>query len=90
MKAYAANEESWVRYGQMQLDRGSMPPVPDVIRRGFSDGVGPGAEVLGPVRGRRVLAVGSGPGHQAVHLARRYGALVDAVEPTQEVCTGLG
>ncbi|MEV4915444.1 methyltransferase domain-containing protein [Streptomyces tirandamycinicus] len=85
MNAYAANEESWVRYGQMQLDRGYMPPVPDVIRWGFWDGVGPGAEVLGPVCGKRVLAVGSGPGHQAVHLARRCGALVDAVElsPTQ-------
>lgn len=85
LNAQAANRESWVRYGQMQLDRGYMPPIPEQIRWGFWDGVGPGADVLGPLRGRRVLAVGSGPGHQAVHLAREHGALLDAVElsPTQ-------
>lgn len=57
-----------------------MPPVPDRLRWGFWDGVGPDAGVLGPLRGKRVLACGSGPGHQAVHLAREHGALVDAVE----------
>ncbi|MFF4543635.1 NUDIX domain-containing protein [Streptomyces sp. NPDC001406] len=69
----------------MQLDRGYMPPVPDRLKWGFWDGVGPGADVLGPLRGKRVLAFGSGPGHQAVHVARDHGALVDAVElsPTQ-------
>ncbi|MEU8911775.1 methyltransferase domain-containing protein [Streptomyces nigrescens] len=79
------NTQTWVRYGQMQLDREYIPPVPDRLRWGFWDGVGPDADVLGPIRGRRVLAVGSGPGHQAVHLARDHGALVDAVElsPTQ-------
>ncbi|WP_043684356.1 class I SAM-dependent methyltransferase [Streptomyces xylophagus] len=85
MTAQPVNKESWARYGQMQLDRGYVPPVPDRIRWGFWDGVGPGDGVLGPLRGKRVLAVGSGPGHDAVHLARAYGALVDAVElsPTQ-------
>ncbi|MEV3853045.1 class I SAM-dependent methyltransferase [Streptomyces sp. NPDC050095] len=64
----------------MQLNRGYLPPVPDQMWWGFWDGVGPGAEVLGPLRGKRVLAFGSGPGHQAVHMAREHGALVDAVE----------
>ncbi|CAM5510017.1 hypothetical protein SALBM311S_05712 [Streptomyces alboniger] len=85
MNTYTANKQSWVRYGQMQLDRGYVPPVPEQIRWGFWEGVGPGDDALGPLRGKRVLAVGSGPGHHAVHLAREHGALVDAVElsPTQ-------
>ncbi|MFK4071344.1 hypothetical protein [Streptomyces sp. NPDC029674] len=40
--------------------------------------IGPGEEVLGPLAGKRVLDIGSGAGHYAVHLARTHGALVDA------------
>ncbi|MFD6281349.1 class I SAM-dependent methyltransferase [Streptomyces sp. NPDC060209] len=77
--------KSWTHYGQVQLDRGYMPPVPEQLRWCFWDGVGPGDEVLGPLQGRRVLDIGSGPGHHGVHLARTHGAFVDAVElsPTQ-------
>ncbi|SDJ59601.1 class I SAM-dependent methyltransferase [Streptomyces indicus] len=80
-----STRETWTRYGQIQLDRGYMPPVPERLDWGFWAGVGPGTEVLGPVRGKRVLDIGSGPGHHAVHLARDHGARVDAVElsPTQ-------
>ncbi|MFD6438099.1 class I SAM-dependent methyltransferase [Streptomyces venezuelae] len=62
-----------------------MPPVPEQVRWGSRDGVGPGDTVLGPLAGKRVLDIGSGTGHYAVHLARTHGALVDAVElsPTQ-------
>ncbi|MEV6117809.1 methyltransferase domain-containing protein [Streptomyces sp. NPDC052109] len=72
-------------YGRRQLDRGYSPPVPDRLDWGFWAGVGPGADVLGDIRGKRVLDIGSGPGHHAVHLARAYGALVDGVDlsPTQ-------
>ncbi|MBJ6636790.1 class I SAM-dependent methyltransferase [Streptomyces sp. DHE7-1] len=79
------HDESWTVYGRRQLEYGYSPPVPDRIDWGFWAGVGPGAEVLGDVRGRRVLDVGSGPGHHAVHLARAHGALVDGVDvsPTQ-------
>ncbi|MFE9169734.1 NUDIX domain-containing protein [Streptomyces kebangsaanensis] len=85
MTAHPAYEQSWTIYGQRQLDRGYSPPVPDRIDWGFWPGVGPGAEVLGDVRGKRVLDIGSGPGHHAVHLAREHGALVDGVDlsPTQ-------
>ncbi|MFD0548252.1 NUDIX domain-containing protein [Streptomyces rectiviolaceus] len=59
--------------------------MPDRIDWGFWSGVGPGAEALGDIRGKRVLDIGSGPGHHAVHLARAHEALVDGIDlsPTQ-------
>lgn len=85
MTAQPTNEQSWILYGQRQLDHGYAPPVPDRLDWAFWPGVGPGAEILGDLRGKRVLDVGSGPGHHAVHLARAHGALVDGIElsPTQ-------
>ncbi|GAB2326685.1 class I SAM-dependent methyltransferase [Streptomyces variabilis] len=85
MSSDSRNRESWARYGQVQLNRGYLPPVPEQIRWGFWDEVGPGDEVLGPLAGKLILDIGSGPGHHAVHLARAHGALVDAIElsPTQ-------
>ncbi|MET8807650.1 class I SAM-dependent methyltransferase [Streptomyces sp. NPDC004546] len=85
MTAHPADEQAWTVYGRRQLDFGWSPQVPERIDWGFWPGVGPGAEVLGDIRGKRVLDIGSGPGHHAVHLARAYGALVDGVDlsPTQ-------
>ncbi|MFJ2744811.1 bifunctional class I SAM-dependent methyltransferase/NUDIX hydrolase [Streptomyces sp. NPDC087440] len=85
MNAPPSQEQSWTVYGQRQLDCGYTPPVPSRLSWGFWAHVGPGAEVLGPIRGKRVLDIGSGAGHHAVHLAQAHNALVTAIEcaPTQ-------
>lgn len=79
------NAQGWRHYGRRQLDRGHMPPVPRRMIWGPWPDVGPGDEVLGKISGRRLLDIGSGAGHHAVHLAQHCGARVDAVElsPTQ-------
>ncbi|MFD8775391.1 MULTISPECIES: bifunctional class I SAM-dependent methyltransferase/NUDIX hydrolase [unclassified Streptomyces] len=81
------NAQAWKIYGQRQLTRAYTPPVP--VQMSWTpwswEGVGPGAEVLGDITGRRVLDIGSGAGHHAVHLARAHGARVTGIElsPTQ-------
>ncbi|WP_432166877.1 bifunctional class I SAM-dependent methyltransferase/NUDIX hydrolase [Streptomyces sp. bgisy031] len=80
MSVEARNEQAWTLYGQRQLDRGFMPPVPEAIKWGPWEGVGPGSKILGDLTGRRVLDIGSGAGHYAVHLARAHGARVTAIE----------
>ncbi|GGQ17206.1 bifunctional class I SAM-dependent methyltransferase/NUDIX hydrolase [Streptomyces griseomycini] len=79
------NADAWTVYGRRQLDRRYVPPVPEQLNWTPWAGVGPGAEILGDIAGKRVLDIGSGAGHHAVHLARAHGALVTAVElsPTQ-------
>lgn len=44
-------------------------------------GSGPGAEILTPdLHRKRVLELGCGPGHNAAHLATRYGAQVTGID----------
>ncbi|CAM5313533.1 bifunctional class I SAM-dependent methyltransferase/NUDIX hydrolase [Streptomyces abikoensis] len=84
MNDTAANRQAWTDYGRFHLDRGTNPPDPKQMAWGFWDG-GPGDDVLGDLAGRRILDIGSGTGRYAVHLARTYGAVIDAVDgsPTQ-------
>ncbi|MFG2593094.1 methyltransferase domain-containing protein [Streptomyces sp. NPDC048438] len=83
--AEETNTRAWLIYGQRQLARAYTPPIPDPLAWTPWEGVGPGAEVLGDITGRRVLDVGSGDGHHAVHLAQAHGARVTGIElsPTQ-------
>ncbi|MEU2874052.1 class I SAM-dependent methyltransferase [Streptomyces olivoreticuli] len=84
MNNTTADRQVWTDFGRFHLDRGSNPPEPERMDWGFW-GEGPGDEVLGDLTGCRVLDMGSGTGRYAVHLARAYGAVVDAVDgsPTQ-------
>ncbi|MFJ4973027.1 bifunctional class I SAM-dependent methyltransferase/NUDIX hydrolase [Streptomyces sp. NPDC088755] len=85
MPAEETNTRAWQIYGQRQLARAYTPPIPERLDWTPWEGVGPGAEVLGDVTGRRVLDIGSGAGHHAAHLAKAHGARVTGTElsPTQ-------
>ncbi|MFD9778860.1 NUDIX domain-containing protein [[Kitasatospora] papulosa] len=81
----STNTRAWQIYGQRQMARAYTPPIPDRLGWTPWEGIGPGAEVLGDVAGRRILDIGSGAGHHVVHLAQAHGARVTGIElsPTQ-------
>ncbi|WP_327290466.1 methyltransferase domain-containing protein [Streptomyces sp. NBC_01198] len=80
MPAEDTDTRAWQIYGQRQLARAFTPPIPDRLGWTPWEGIGPGAEVLGDITGRRILDIGSGAGHHAVHLAHAHGARVTGIE----------
>ncbi|MEU1073631.1 MULTISPECIES: bifunctional class I SAM-dependent methyltransferase/NUDIX hydrolase [unclassified Streptomyces] len=76
--AEQANAATWHVYGCHQLQH--RPDIPDLAQWHWGNaGTGPGVEILGSLRGRRLLDLGSGLGLHAAYLAQ-HGALVDAVD----------
>ncbi|NEB01059.1 bifunctional class I SAM-dependent methyltransferase/NUDIX hydrolase [Streptomyces sp. SID13726] len=75
----SVNAEAWHAYGEHHLRRGTVLPELERFDWGLR-GIGPGAEILGDLAGRRVLDLGCGPARHAAHLVRAHGASVDAVD----------
>nr|WP_258053327.1 NUDIX domain-containing protein [Streptomyces sp. Ru72] len=70
---------AWDAYGTHHVRRGTT--LTEVTRIAWGPAAnGPGDDILGDLRGLRVLDLGCGPGRHAAHLARTYGAQVDAVD----------
>lgn len=79
MNVEEINTDVWRAYGEHHLQRGT--PLAEVERIDWGPGgAGPGDEILGDLRGLRVLDLGCGPARHAAHLVRDHGALVDAVD----------
>ncbi|MFI1733967.1 class I SAM-dependent methyltransferase [Streptomyces acidicola] len=70
---------AWDAYGNHHLRRDTPVTEVDQITWGPAAN-GPGDSILGDLRGLRVLDLGCGPARHAAHLARTYGAHLDAVD----------
>ncbi|MEU3321068.1 M15 family metallopeptidase [Streptomyces sp. NPDC006785] len=82
VRAEDTNTRAWQIYGRGQLDRACSPPLPDLLGGTPWDGIGPGAEVLGDVTGRRVRllplpGVSACPSAPPSWLAAQHGYVFD-------------
>ncbi|MEU2795943.1 hypothetical protein [Streptomyces sp. NPDC007117] len=82
MRTEDTNTRAWQIYGRGQLDRACSPPLPDPLGGTPWDGIGPGAEVLGDVTGRRVRllplpGVSACPSAPPSWLAAQHGYVFD-------------
>ncbi|MEU6605553.1 class I SAM-dependent methyltransferase [Streptomyces shenzhenensis] len=78
-----AQASPWHAHALQRTAAGLAEPlsVPARMEWTTRPGQGPGADVLGPdLRGRRLLELGCGPGHNAAYLATRYGAQVTGID----------
>ncbi|WP_256641650.1 class I SAM-dependent methyltransferase [Streptomyces murinus] len=78
-----AHVSPWHAHALQRIAAGPAEPlsVPARMEWTTRPGQGPGAEILGPdPRGKRLLELGCGPGHNAAHLATRHGAHVTGVD----------
>lgn len=79
----AAQASPWYVHALQRTTAAPAEPlaVPARMEWTTRPGSGPGAEILGPdLRHKRLLELGCGPGHNAAHLATRYGAHVTGVD----------
>ncbi|MGM9445004.1 class I SAM-dependent methyltransferase [Streptomyces murinus] len=78
-----AQASPWHAHALQRTATGPTGPlsVPARMEWTTRPGQGPGADVLGPdLRGKRLLELGCGPGHNAAHLTTRHGAHVTGVD----------
>ncbi|MEU3602975.1 class I SAM-dependent methyltransferase [Streptomyces sp. NPDC006798] len=78
-----AQASPWHAHALQRTAAGLAEPlsVPARMEWTTRPGQGPGAEILGPdLRGKRLLELGCGPGHNAAHLATRHSARVTGVD----------
>ncbi|MCF1595700.1 class I SAM-dependent methyltransferase [Streptomyces muensis] len=78
-----AQASPWHAHAVQRTNVGLAEPlaVPARMEWTTRPGQGPGVDVLGPdLRGKRLLELGCGPGHNAAHLATRHSARVTGVD----------
>lgn len=78
-----AQSSPWYAHALQRITAAPAEPLTVSARMEWTTrpGSGPGAEILGPdLRRKRLLELGCGPGHNAAHLATRYGAEVTGVD----------
>lgn len=71
------NTAAWQAHAIQRL-RAEAPDhreIPERMEWTRTPGLGPGAELLGAVRGRRVIELGCGAGHNIAHLVATHGAI---------------
>ncbi|GHJ34634.1 class I SAM-dependent methyltransferase [Streptomyces sp. TS71-3] len=78
-----AQASPWHVHARQRTASGRAEPLAASARMEWTTrpGSGPGAELLGPdLRGKHILELGCGPGHNAAHLATHHDAQVTAVD----------
>ena len=80
--AAADNIAAWQAHAEQRLADGPPQPrePPTRMQWGQQPDLGPGAEILGALAGRRVLELGCGPSHNLAHLVRHHHSIGTGVD----------